>query len=140
MDMNEREKIEAGCASRRRILGHAYADRTEQAADSDAKTDEADTARLAATFHGLASAHAWGAVWPRPGLDDRARSIATIGILITQGNKEELELHFAAAMRNGFYTRQQLGEIILHATGYAGYPQCLSALNVLTHLEEKAPR
>lgn len=138
--MSDPDKFAAGCASRRRILGDVYADRTEQAAAADAKTDEGQTGHLAATFHALASEHAWGAVWPRPGLDDRARSIATMGILMVQGNKEELELHFAAAMRNGYYTREQLGEIILHATGYAGYPQCLSALNRLTELEEAGSR
>ena len=132
---------DAGCSSRRRILGDVYADRTEQAAAADALTDELKTGRLAHTFHTLASQHAWGAVWPRTSaLDDRARSIATIGLLIVMGNKEELELHLEGTVRNGFYTLAQVAEIIHHSTAYAGYPLSGTALQHVKETLYKTPR
>ena len=131
----------AGCSARRRILGDAYADRTEQAAAADALTDESKTGQLAHTFHTLASQHAWGAVWPRTSaLDDRARSIATIGLLIVMGNKEELELHLEGTVRNGLYTPAQVAEIIHHSTAYAGYPLGLTALQHVKETPDKALR
>lgn len=126
--MSEADRYKAGCAARRRVLGDAYADRTEQAAVADAATDVKVTAHLASTFHSLASAHAWGAVWPRDGLDHRARSIATMGMLMMIGNKEELRLHFAAALRLGLYDEHELGEAILQAAVHGGHPMAEDAL------------
>lgn len=130
--MSDLEAFERGLAMRRKILGDVYADGVEAAAKADEQKGASHTAHLASTFTRLATEHAWGAFWSRPGLDLRSRSIATISILLMQGNKEELALHLRGALRNKFLTREEIGEIILHSTSYAGYPVALAALNLLS--------
>jgi 4-carboxymuconolactone decarboxylase len=68
----------------------------------------------------------FGQLWTRPGLDRRSRSLVTLGILITLRATEELNVHIAAALRNGV-TRQELEEVIYHSSAYAGFPAASSA-------------
>ncbi|MBW0105760.1 carboxymuconolactone decarboxylase family protein [Pseudonocardia sp. KRD-291] len=68
----------------------------------------------------------FGALWSRPGLDRRSRSLVTIGILIALGSTEELKVHFPVALVNGV-TREELEEIVYHSAGYAGFPAASTA-------------
>ncbi|OBK18079.1 carboxymuconolactone decarboxylase family protein [Mycobacterium asiaticum] len=77
----------------------------------------------------LALDHVFGALWTRPGLDRRARSLVTLGVLIALRAGEELKLHFPIALRNGL-TAEEIEEVIYHAAGYAGYPAAASARNI----------
>jgi 4-carboxymuconolactone decarboxylase len=65
-------------------------------------------------------------LWSRPGLDLRARSLVTLGILIALGQLDELKLHVVAALRNGC-TIKELDEALLHSTAYAGFPRASQA-------------
>ena len=58
------------------------------------------------------SAHAWGAVWARPGLDRRTRSLLTLALLTAQRAETELAMHVEAAIRNGV-TAEEIGEMLL---------------------------
>jgi 4-carboxymuconolactone decarboxylase len=60
-------------------------------------------------------------LWTREGLDLRARSLVTLGMLIAQHAYDELMVHFPIALKNGC-TLQELEEVIYHATAYAGFP------------------
>lgn len=73
--------------------------------------------------------HVFGALWTRPGLDRRSRSLVTLGALIALRASEELKFHFPIALRNGL-TIEEIGEVIYHLTGYAGYPAAANARNV----------
>jgi 4-carboxymuconolactone decarboxylase len=64
---------------------------------------------------------AWGGVWDRPGLDRRTRSAVTLAVLAALRCQEELAMHVEAALRNGL-TRDEIAEVLLHATVYAGAP------------------
>ena len=68
----------------------------------------------------------FGELWVRPGLDRRSRSLFTLGILIALRATEELNVHIPAALRNGV-SRQELEELIYHASAYAGFPAAASA-------------
>lgn len=68
----------------------------------------------------------FGELWIRPGLDRRSRSLFTLGILIALRAKEELNLHIPAALRNGV-SKQELEELIYHASAYAGFPAAAAA-------------
>ena len=59
--------------------------------------------------------------WVREGLDLRARSLVTLGMLIAQHAYYELKVHFPIALKNGC-TLKELEEVIYHATAYAGFP------------------
>ena len=83
--------------------------------------------RFGAEFARLAFENAYTALWTRPGLSLKERSLVTIGILIALGNERELRSHFAAGLRNGL-TVKQIEEIVYHASAYAGFPAASSAL------------
>src|SRR5436309_14182213 len=61
-----------------------------------------DVSKLAASF-------AYGEVWPRPGLSQRDRSIATVASLVTLGCTEELRLHTLRGLATGL-TKEEIGE------------------------------
>jgi 4-carboxymuconolactone decarboxylase len=73
--------------------------------------------------------HVFGAMWTRPGLDRRSRSLVTLGALIALRADDELKYHFPIALRNGL-TREEIEEVIYHMAGYAGYPAAATARNV----------
>lgn len=68
----------------------------------------------------------FGALWARPGLDRRSRSLVTLGLLIALGATEEMKVHFPIALRNGL-TREELEEVVYHSAAYAGYPAASTA-------------
>jgi 4-carboxymuconolactone decarboxylase len=70
--------------------------------------------------------HVFGALWNRPGLDRRSRSLVTLGALIALRANDELKIHFQIALNNGL-TLEEIEEVIYHMTGYAGYPAAVSA-------------
>jgi 4-carboxymuconolactone decarboxylase len=77
----------------------------------------------------LALVNVFGRLWTRDGLDRRSRSLVTLGMLIALGASEELRIHFAVARRNGL-TREELEEVVYHATGYAGFPRATAAYRI----------
>jgi 4-carboxymuconolactone decarboxylase len=94
--------------------------------------DDATTLRddgIAGELLELGLDHVFGALWTRPGLDRRSRSLVTLGALIALRASEELKAHFTIALRNGL-TIEEVEEVIYHMTGYAGYPAASSARNV----------
>jgi 4-carboxymuconolactone decarboxylase len=84
---------------------------------------------------------AWGGVWDRPGLDRRTRSCITLAALTALHCDDELAMHIEAALRNGV-TRDEIAEILLHTTVYAGAPAgnaaFATATRVLAALDEAA--
>jgi 4-carboxymuconolactone decarboxylase len=77
-------------------------------------------------FPRLALENVYETLWARPGLGLRDRSLVTLGILIGLRAEQEMRSHFAAALRNGL-TREEIEEVIYHATGYAGFPAAARA-------------
>ena len=73
--------------------------------------------------------HVFGALWTRPGLDRRARSLVTLGALIALRADEELKFHFPIALRNGL-TIEEIEEVIYHIAGYAGFPAAATARKI----------
>jgi 4-carboxymuconolactone decarboxylase len=73
--------------------------------------------------------HVFGALWTRPGLDRRSRSLITLGALIALRASDELKLHFQIALHNGL-SLEEIEEVIYHMTGYAGYPAAVNARKV----------
>ncbi len=73
--------------------------------------------------------HVFGAIWTRPGLDRRSRSLVTLGALIALRASDELKYHFPIALRNGL-SIEEIAEVIYHMAGYAGYPAAATARKV----------
>jgi 4-carboxymuconolactone decarboxylase len=66
------------------------------------------------------------AVWKRPGLAPRDRSIVTVAALIARNDASEMRRHVALALDNGVQPRE-LSEIITHLAFYAGWGNATSA-------------
>ncbi|MEU9454879.1 carboxymuconolactone decarboxylase family protein [Streptomyces sp. NPDC048277] len=80
----------------------------------------------------------FGRLWVRPGLDLRARSLVTLGILIALRADSELRIHFPTALRNGL-TREELEEVVFHSAAYAGFPAAALAGAVGREVLDPAP-
>ena len=98
---------ETGAATRRAVLGDAYADRP---------IDE-----LSRPFTDLATKYVWGAIWSRPGLPLKTRSLITLSVLTALNMPEQVGLHVKGALRNGC-TVDEIQEAILHTSVYCGTP------------------
>jgi 4-carboxymuconolactone decarboxylase len=109
---------EQGMTVRRQVLGDAHVDRAAAAATP-----------FTAPFQELITSYAWGEVWSRPGLDRRSRSCVTLGVLVALRCEEELALHVRAALRNGL-TPEEIREVLLHTTVYAGVPAANTAFAI----------
>jgi len=101
---------EAGMSVRREVLGDEHVDRAV-----------AGTTPFTAPFQEYITSAAWEQVWGRPGLDRRTRSMLTLALLTALRCEHELAMHVAAAIRVGV-TPQEIQEVLLHTTVYAGVP------------------
>lgn len=110
---------ERGLAIRRQVLGAAHVDATLAAVDEFAKP-----------LQEVMNEYVWGAVWARPGLEPRTRSMLTISMLIALNRSTELKTHIRGALTNGV-TRQEISEILLHANVYCGAPAAVEAFRCM---------
>ena len=73
----------------------------------------------------------FGDVYSRPGLDLRARELATVAALTALGTaRPQLEVHLHAALNVGC-TREELVEVITQMAVYAGFPAALNGMEVV---------
>lgn len=76
--------------------------------------------------------------YARPGLDIKTRELCTIASLVTQGGADrELKAHIIAAIKAGA-TKQEISELILQMTIYAGFPKALHAMRIAVEAFEGA--
>jgi len=108
----------AGMNVRREVLGDPHVDR--------ATADATDFTR---DFQDFITQYAWGAIWTRPGLDRRSRSLITLTALVARGHHEELAMHLRAARRNGL-TDEEIKELLLQTAIYCGVPAANSAFRI----------
>lgn len=111
-----------GLAVRREVLGAEYVD------GSIARADDFNAA-----FQQLTTEMAWGAIWTRPGLPRKTRSIVNIAMLVALNRGAELRLHLRAALTNGV-SREEIKEILLQTGAYCGIPACLEAFKIATEV------
>jgi 4-carboxymuconolactone decarboxylase len=130
MSQSDEARFEAGMRVRREVLGDAHVDR------AIAGTDE-----FTEPFQTFITRTAWGDVWDRPGLDRRLRSVVTLAALTALRAEGEIPMHVRAAIRNGL-TREEIAEILLHVSVYAGLPAGNAAFAIaretLRELDEEA--
>lgn len=68
----------------------------------------------------------FGSVWTRGALDPADRSLATLAMLVANRDQHLLPAYTRMAIRNGV-TSDELGELLLQAMPYAGFPVTVSA-------------
>jgi 4-carboxymuconolactone decarboxylase len=74
-------------------------------------------------------AYPFGDVYSRPGLDLRSRQLVTVSALVALGALEQLRTHVQICRQIGM-TSEEVGEIIIQLSVYAGWPRALSAAGV----------
>jgi 4-carboxymuconolactone decarboxylase len=126
MDDDDRRRV--GERVRREVLGDAHVDRAAATSPPESRD-----------FQDFITRVAWGDVWARDGLDRRTRSCLTISLLAALGHWDELGMHVRAAVRNGL-SREDIAEVFLHTSVYAGVPVANHALSVAWRaLEQPEP-
>lgn len=72
---------------------------------------------------------AFGDIYSRPGLDLRSREIAVIAALTALGNaRPQLMVHINAGLNVGL-SREEIVEVIIQMSAYAGFPAALNAID-----------
>ena len=104
-----------GLEMRKQVLGADHVERTLAGAD-----------KYTQPLQEMVNEYCWGAVWSRPGLEPRIRSMITVAMLTALNRPHELKTHLRAALTNGV-TREQIAEILLHANIYCGAPAAVDA-------------
>src|SRR5262249_51247203 len=107
-----------GDETRRRVLGDDYVDQTRRA-----------SAGFGNALQDLVTEYGWGAVWSRPRLPPKTRSLSAVGVRAALDRPAELKMHLLGARRNGC-SIEEIEEVLLHTMIYCGGPAALAATKV----------
>jgi len=112
------DRYEVGLAVRREVLGTDHVDASlERATDFSRPVQD------------LVTEFCWGAVWGRPGLDRRTRSLVNIAMLTALNRPHELSVHVRGAVTNGA-TAEEIQEVLLQTAVYVGFPASLESFRI----------
>jgi 3-oxoadipate enol-lactonase/4-carboxymuconolactone decarboxylase len=112
------DRLAAGFAMRRAILGDAHVDRAI-----------ANSTDLTRDFQELITRYAWGTVWTRPGLDPKVRRLLVLAMTASLGRWEEFRLHLRAGLA-GDLELDDLREVLLQVAIYAGVPAANTGFHI----------
>src|ERR1700730_2834713 len=110
--MPETEGYRKGSEMRRKLLGDAFVERTNSTTYKDP---------VMRKFIDVATETVFGALWTRPGLDLKTRTLVCVVSDAATGREPELAIHLRFALRQG-WTEEELTEVLLQLTGYVGLP------------------
>ena len=110
--------FEKGLEMRRAVLGAEHVDRSLKASDDFTRP-----------LQELVTEYCWGAVWGRPGLEPKIRSMLNLSMLTALNRPHELRLHVRGAITNGC-TAEEIMEVLLQTAIYCGVPASLDATRV----------
>jgi 4-carboxymuconolactone decarboxylase len=104
------EMYDRGLKVRRDVLGADYVDKQIASADDFNRP-----------MQNLVTEYCWGAIWNRPGLDRRTRSMLNLAMLSALNRHHEFKAHVKGAVKNGV-TKQEITEVLLQVAIYCGVP------------------
>ena len=113
--MNNKDVFETGLKVRSEVLGAEYVDAAIKGADDFNRP-----------FQEFITEYCWGAVWGRPGLPKKTRSMLNLAMLTALNRQTELKLHLRGALRNGV-TKDEIAEVLLQTAIYCGVPAAVEA-------------
>ena len=112
------EVFERGLQARREVLGAEHVDRSL-----------AQVSDFAQPIQELVTEYCWGAIWSRPGLDRRTRSLLNLTMLTALNRMHELAVHVRGAVANGC-TDEEIQEALLQTAAYCGFPAAIESFRV----------
>ena len=122
--MAESELHRKGSEIRRQLLGDKYVERV------NATTYKNPVMRQ---FIDVATENVFGALWTRPGLDLKTRTLVCVVSDAATGREPELRIHLRMALRQG-WTETELIETLIHMSGYVGVPIIREAMLVASEV------
>jgi 4-carboxymuconolactone decarboxylase len=118
--MSKSELYQKGEAMRRKLRSDAEFEKNKSEYGADPQTQK---------FIDLATETVFGALWARPGLDLKTRTLVCVITDATMGRHAELDIHLRMALKQG-WTEDELIEVFLHMSGYVGVPLVREAIFV----------
>ena len=113
-----KELFEIGLQIRREVLGAEYVDKSiSQADDFNRPLQE------------LVTEYCWGAVWSRPGISRKMRSLINLAMLTALNRPHEVKLHLKAALNNGC-SKEEIMEVLLQTAIYCGVPAAVDSFRL----------
>jgi 4-carboxymuconolactone decarboxylase len=116
-----RERRAAGRRMRIEVYGEEFVKATDAKADGFLKA-----------YYDAADEFCYGTIWTRPKLPARTRSLIALAITAAKSQTHAVKQQVRAALRAG-WTREQIGEVLLHVYCYAG---CYSSLEAFVAAKE----
>lgn len=110
-----RDAFDKGLKTRREVLGPEYVDASIKSADD-----------FNLPMQELVTEYCWDAIWNRPGLDRRTRSIINLSMLTALNRPHELKLHVRGAINNGL-SKEEIREVFLQTAIYCGVPAAIDS-------------
>jgi 4-carboxymuconolactone decarboxylase len=118
-------RYDEGLRMRRQVLGDAYVQRSLD-----------NATEFTQPMQELVTEYCWGAVWARPGLVPRDRSLVNLGMLVALNRPDELKVHIRGALNNGVEPAE-IQEALLQAGVYCGIPAALDAFRIAAAVLEE---
>ena len=123
--MSDDKHYQAGMELRRSMWGEAGAEqRVNQATSFNRPLED------------MVTTWCFGDIWQRPGLDLKTRSMITLAALTALCRPNQLKGHVEGALANGVSV-EEIREIILHSSVYAGIPTGVEAMNAAREVLKK---
>ena len=113
-----RSRFDEGLAVRRSVLGRRYVDEAMRTADDFTRP-----------LQELVTEYCWGAVWGRPGLSRKTRSLINLAMLTALNRPHEVKLHIKGALNNGV-SKDEIREVLLQTAIYCGVPASLDSFRI----------
>jgi 4-carboxymuconolactone decarboxylase len=85
----------------------------------------------------LVTEYGWGAVWNRPGLPRKIRSMLNLAMLTALNRPHELKTHVRGALTNGV-TEEEIREVLLQTAVYCGMPAAIDGFRVAREVLDEA--
>ena len=113
-----KEMFEKGLAVRKEVLGKDYVERNLASADD-----------FNMPMQEWVTESCWGALWTRPGLPRKTRSLINLGMLSALNRPHEFKVHVKGALTNGC-TKEEIREVLLQVAVYCGAPAGVEAFRL----------
>jgi 3-hydroxyisobutyrate dehydrogenase len=109
------ESFQRGLKTRREVMGDEYVE-----ASLNKATD------FSWPMQKLVTEYCWDAIWNRPGLSRRDRSILNLGMISVLNRQHELRAHVRGALNNNV-KKEEIAEILLQVAIYGGVPAAIDS-------------
>jgi 4-carboxymuconolactone decarboxylase len=116
--MMNKELFEIGLQIRREVLGAEHVDKSISQADDFSRP-----------LQELVTEYCWGAVWSRPGISRKMRSLINLAMLTALNRPHEVKLHLKGALNNGC-SSEEIMEVLLQTAIYCGVPAAVDSFRL----------